>query len=246
MCKFILKKCEECGNLMKIKINNKKGSKNYGKIIKIHQKKRFCSTKCQNEWQKSTKWEERVGVDTAERIRQQTSERVKGDKNPSKNPSVSGKISKSLKEHLKENPRIGDKNPMFGKKHTDEFIHWASESRKGKRSYDEDGYKKQNENTLKGEEHPNWLGGISNGEYPFEFSKTLKKEIKTRDGYICMICGKKTQKLAIHHIDYNKSNTNKHNLISLCISCHSITNYNREHWKLFLNNIIKEKYNKEK
>jgi hypothetical protein len=133
---------------------------------------------------------------------------------------------------------------MYGKNHTLEYKNKSSENKKGKRSYNDDGYNKLLENTPKGENHPNWLGGISNGEYPFDFSKSLKNKIKNRDNFHCKICDKKTNKLAIHHIDYNKQNTNEENLISLCYKCHSITNYNRNEWELFLSNIIK-KNNKE-
>lgn len=34
----------------------------------------------------------------------------------------------------------------------------------------------------------------------------------------------------IHHIDYNKMNSSIANLVSLCHSCHSKTNFNRERW----------------
>lgn len=56
---------------------------------------------------------------------------------------------------------------------------------------------------------------------------------KILDNYTCCVCGKKSQKLVIHHIDYNKTNSNVQNLISLCTSCHGKTNFNREIWQLF-------------
>lgn len=34
----------------------------------------------------------------------------------------------------------------------------------------------------------------------------------------------------VHHIDYNKNNNNKDNLISLCISCHVKSNWKRKDW----------------
>ena len=36
--------------------------------------------------------------------------------------------------------------------------------------------------------------------------------------------------LYVHHIDYDKKNLDMNNLISLCNSCHTKTNYNREYW----------------
>ncbi len=75
----------------------------------------------------------------------------------------------------------------------------------------------------------NWQGGISNDPYPFYFTSKLKDKIKKRDGYICKKCNQKKE-LCIHHIDYDKTNCNENNLISLCRSCHSKTNFNREYW----------------
>ena len=238
---YILKKCEFCNSDMMLKINKNKKSINYGKIIKIHKNKKFCSKECQIEWQKTISWEERVGKETAEKIRKESSLRVSGENNPTKNKDVAKKVSESLKIYFKYNPRYDEKNPFYGKKHTDEYKNISSEKRKGKRSYDENGYNKLLLNTPKNESHPNWNGGTSNGSYPFEFSKKLKNKIKERDNHKCMICEKKTQKIAIHHIDYDKSNTNENNLISLCYSCHSMTNYNRENWELFLKEKLKNK-----
>lgn len=77
-----------------------------------------------------------------------------------------------------------------------------------------------------------------------EFTKNLKTKIRIRDNFICSNCDKKENRLlSIHHIDYNKNNNNPQNLLSLCKSCHSKTNINREKWKQNLKEKIKEKYN---
>lgn len=239
---LIYKKCEVCDNLIEIRIITDINDPDYGQPYVKHRKKRFCSRECLNIWQRNVKWEDRVGEVTADWIRSETSKRVSGDNNPTKNKETAKKVSESLKKYLKDNPRLGELNPMFGKPHTDEYKKWAIESREGKRSYDEEQYQRQKEKTPKGENHPNWLGGISNSPYPFEFDKKLKKKIKDRDGHKCLVCDKKTQKISIHHIDYNKDNIDEKNLISLCVKCHSISNYNREHWILFFNNKINEMY----
>jgi len=239
MEKYRYRKCELCDNMIELTLVTNKYRKNYGKIVKSQENRRFCSLKCQNKWQRQIKWEDRVGKEVADRIREETSVRVKGDKNPTKNENVAKKVSNSLKKYLIDNPRCGEKNPFYGKEHTEEYKQWARKSRESKWSYDIDGYNKLLENTPKGENHPNWKGGISNEPYPFEFNKNLKEKIKKRDNYKCCICNKQTQKLAIHHIDYNKTNILETNLISLCYNCHSITNYNRQDWELMLNNKIK-------
>ena len=232
------KKCENCDNSFEIRIVKK--GKNKGSIYVEDRNRKFCSIECQHEWQRKIKWEERVGDDIAEKIRHQASERVSGDKNPTHNPSVAEKVSKSLKKYLKNNPR--KVNPFYGKKHTEEYKNKSKELKSGIRSYNDEQYQKQKENTPRGEKCHLWNGGCSDNEYPSIFNDKLKRKIKKRDNYICCVCNKKTQKLAVHHIDYIKENCEETNLISLCIGCHGKTNINRNQWKIFFESIIKEKY----
>lgn len=88
-----------------------------------------------------------------------------------------------------------------------------------------------------GENHPNWKGGISKFPYAFDFDEELKELIRKRDNYICQICSEDQSNLTgfhkkppVHHIDYDKSNTDPRNLITLCKKCHHKTGYNRELW----------------
>lgn len=69
--------------------------------------------------------------------------------------------------------------------------------------------------------------------YPVDFSTDLKRRIKKRDGNRCRLCGVPDGhgRLCVHHIDYNKDHGADCNLITLCRSCHSKTNGNREYWK---------------
>ena len=83
-----------------------------------------------------------------------------------------------------------------------------------------------------GENHPNWMGGFSKGDYGLEWTNKLKRLIRERDRHICQICEKENSR-DIHHIDYNKKNNNKNNLITLCNICHTKTNFNRTKWRLF-------------
>lgn len=93
-----------------------------------------------------------------------------------------------------------------------------------------------------GKNNPMWCGGKSFEIYPQEFNNTLKEEIRSRDGHKCQKCSTPQIKLAknliVHHIDYNKKNCNKNNLISLCQKCHNKTNKNREHWKEYFTNFM--------
>lgn len=83
-----------------------------------------------------------------------------------------------------------------------------------------------------GENHPNWKGGTSSEEYGKEFNQQLKNKIRQRDNYKCQECGLKgsNKNHIVHHIDYNKKNNDEDNLILLCNSCHSKTNFNRLFW----------------
>jgi hypothetical protein len=239
MNEYIEKKCEYCENIMKLKIITQ-NCKNKGDIISRDKNKRFCCTKCQIEWQRKVKWEDRVGEKKATIIRENRRKQLL-ENNPSKNYDIKKKISDSLKEYLKENSRIDEKNPFFGKHHTDEYKKNSSKNKKGIRSYNDEQYEKQKLLTPKGENHPNWGGWSSLIPYSKEFTKELKNKIKKRDNNLCSICNKE-RKLTIHHIDYDKKNSNEKNLISLCISCHSKTNYNREYWINLLNEKIKILY----
>jgi len=92
-----------------------------------------------------------------------------------------------------------------------------------------------------GENNTFWRGGIATTPYGPGFSRPLKRMIKERDCYYCRICGEKEtecNKLHVHHIDYDKSNNDRSNLISLCNSCHSQSNFNRKFWKEHLAMLI--------
>lgn len=89
-----------------------------------------------------------------------------------------------------------------------------------------------------GENNGNWLGGKSIESYSVDWTKTLKRAIRERDNYICQLCGKQQgdRAYSIHHIDYDKTNCNPNNLITLCNSCHGKTNYNRKKWEIYFKN----------
>ena len=78
---------------------------------------------------------------------------------------------------------------------------------------------------------PNWKGGISFEPYSPEWKKSLKMKIKERDNHTCQLCFSENNLLHVHHIDYDKKNCSESNLISLCVSCHGKTNFNRKYWK---------------
>ena len=91
-----------------------------------------------------------------------------------------------------------------------------------------------------GENSPLWRNGISFEPYGIEFNKALKDFVRRRDNWKCQLCGAPqeefTTKLMCHHIDYNKKDSNYKNLISLCKSCHTKTNHNRDYWTNYFQN----------
>jgi len=88
--------------------------------------------------------------------------------------------------------------------------------------------KKFKESCVKGENHPNWKGGISKEPYGKKWTKKLREKVRKRDNYECQFCGLTqaehyaiyNEKLHVHHIDKNKKNNSSDNLITLCHSCH--------------------------
>ena len=116
---------------------------------------------------------------------------------------------------------------MTGNQQTEKSKELISRNRKGK---------------CMGEEHPHWNDGSSFEPYGIEFNKSLKEQIRKRDGYVCQCCGISEEELgcalSVHHIDYDKMNNEENNLISLCNSCHAYTNHNRDVWKTYFENII--------
>lgn len=93
---------------------------------------------------------------------------------------------------------------------------------------------------------PNWQGGLSFEPYAPTFTWRLRKQIRTRDGFKCFLCLKKPprKRLHVHHIDYDKKNSDEMNLVSLCDSCHMKTNFRRNYWKILLKRKMKAIYSR--
>lgn len=141
----------------------------------------------------------------------------------------------------------------LGKKHSEEtkkklrgIFKVFSEEHKKKLRDARKGKKLSLEARLKisGEKSPGWKGGKSFGHYGFGFNKALREIVRNIGRRKCQICKKteieESKKLSVHHIDYNKKNNNLHNLIALCMSCHSKTNDNRNYWINYFNNMNME------
>jgi len=131
----------------------------------------------------------------------------------------------------------GEKSSNYGKPAWNRGIPWSdevkkkqSEVKKGKKASEET--KKKMSESHKGENHHNWMGGIGKLPYAFDFNEELKELIKKRDGYTCQFseCGT-DEDLCIHHIDYDKMNSDPKNLLTLCRSHNVKVNGNRDYWE---------------
>jgi len=86
--------------------------------------------------------------------------------------------------------------------------------------------------SMAGANNPAWNGGTSFEPYNPEFNDDLRRSIRKRDNYTCQSCGITQDNngiaLDVHHIDFDKKNSNPNNLISLCRSCHAWYNTHRD------------------
>jgi len=112
-------------------------------------------------------------------------------------------------------------HPMFGKHHLEETKRKISESEKGKIISLKQRILHSTLWSLN--KNPKWNNGSSFQKYPKKFTE-IKSKIRERDKKLCRFCGKTEiqngKQLDVHHIDYNKTNNNINNLISLCMKCH--------------------------
>ena len=124
------------------------------------------------------------------------------------------KIKKKLSKALS-----GENHPLWGKYHSEKTKRKMRKAHKG---------------LFTNSKHWNWQGGISRLPYNTErWNNDLKESIRQHDNHQCQFCGIKEngKKHSVHHIDYDKQNCNKENLITLCINHNIEANYNREKWQ---------------
>lgn len=93
-----------------------------------------------------------------------------------------------------------------------------------------------------GDANPSWIGGHST-KYGPGFTRFLKEQIKDRDGRECQLCFRdETEvRLAIHHINYNKMECSKDNLVTLCTGCNVKVNFGRDKWEAHFKSVLCQK-----
>jgi len=150
--------------------------------------------------------------------------------------SQRGRKRPEFSKWMKEN------SPMKGKHHTIEAKKKISKKKRGKHTSPKTEFKKQHFVPKKVRTKISLSNGgtgvpYENTKYGTEFRHILKEFIHKQNNYTCQLCGKKEselkgyyKKLDVHHIDYNKMNCKKDNLISLCRKCNVKANFNRDYW----------------
>jgi hypothetical protein len=81
-------------------------------------------------------------------------------------------------------------------------------------------------------------------EYPDDFyNPELRNRILEEQDSECALCGGDISNIEphLHHIDYDKQNCDKDNLVFLCPRCHGKTNSQRDFWKELLREYKEEK-----
>lgn len=97
-----------------------------------------------------------------------------------------------------------------------------------------------------GEKNPCWRGGWDrNGYCELWKDKEFLNYIKERDGFKCqhIDCKGTSSILCVHHIDHDRKNCDEKNLITLCLSCHGMTNggdENRNYWINYYNQFMRK------
>jgi len=226
----------------KDKIVNKRTSWNKG--LKGYNKGRIVSEETKKKQSESIEkfWKtpegllkkQRLSKRTTERLKDKTYEQIYGDKAEEIRRKIGDAqrgIPKS-EEHNRKNSEAhrGKKRKPFSKEWRRK-LGLATKDKTYEQIYGDkaDIQRKKRSEALKGEKSYMWKDGISFEPYSLDWTRTLKRSIRQRDYYTCQVCGKEPA-VHVHHIDYDKKNCNSENLITLCHSCHSKTNFNRDYW----------------
>ncbi len=87
---------------------------------------------------------------------------------------------------------------------------------------------------------------VGNGREYHPLWGEIRKLVYKRDNWTCQECGvhcHNTKRINAHHIDYDITNNDLFNLITLCASCHMKTNFKRIDWiKHYMENRVKPVY----
>lgn len=156
--------------------------------------------------------------------------------------------------------RKGMISPFKGKKHSNESIEKIKESiknhpnRRGPKGKPWSEARKLAQKSRNGKPYkrnPRKKSVIKGGREYSPLWNEIRKITYKRDSYKCQECGvkcvdKKSKNtknvIQCHHIDYDTTNNDLSNLITLCASCHGKTRFKRIDWMNYFSEITKGKY----
>lgn len=198
----------------------------------------FCCVKCINSGRPHTdEWKDANSIRNSgsgnpffgKKHKPETIEKQRQEKTGRTWEDVMGVEAASIRKFLQSEMFSGDGNPFYDHKHTSESLELISTNHACVSGSFNPMYKQGDK--IRGEHNGAWQGGITHDPYDGLFTDELKSAIRKRDKFSCAICWKRG--FDVHHIDYNKLNSDSSNLITLCRSCHAQTNFNREKWIFF-------------
>jgi len=133
-----------------------------------------------------------------------------------------------------DGPRKGIKVSLITRKR-------SSESHTGLKQTEET--KRKKSASMRGIAFEDWTGYASMLLYDSAFNEVKREEVRNRDGRTCVLCGKSElfnhgQRLAVHHIDGNKKNSDTSNLVALCLSCNNKTDTIEKEFLVIANSVI--------
>ena len=136
-------------------------------------------------------------------------------------------------EREKRSKSLTGNHFALGYKHSDETKKKESIAQHGRKHTPET--RKKISQAQRGSNNPAWIDGRRKTKYCFKFNNLFKEHIREKFGRKCFLCPstENGEKLAVHHIDYNKNsicNGQEWAFVPLCHKCHSKTTWNRHHY----------------
>ena len=139
--------------------------------------------------------------------------------------------------------RSGSNNAFFGKSHSKETREIMSKIR-------------IDLGLSSGENNPGYVDGRAYEPYCPKWTPSLRRRVRAFFKNTCQMCGHVHQTgepmMAVHHVNYRKDACCTRDVaplfVTLCpghsnsVSCHSITNHDRDYWEICFTQLIKNKY----
>jgi ribosomal protein L31 len=105
---------------------------------------------------------------------------------------------------------------------------------------------------ISGPNNPAWDGGISKDPYCNLWNPNFRTRAREFFGNICVECGKLVdpprKNMHVHHVLYDKGiccegeDVGERLFVTLCKSCHTRSNHNKEHWKKYYTDMINTRF----